>query len=76
MQLQYPPGDTDSKYIIVHTHAFKLKLMDCCFNKDTKLKRRRRRKIIKVVGGHLIRAAKALVVSKPMAIFHTGHGKS
>ena len=29
-----------------------------------------------VVGGHLARAAKALVVSEPIAIFHPGDGKS
>ena len=34
------------------------------------------RKIIRVVSRHLIRAAKALVVSGPIAIFYTGHGKS
>jgi hypothetical protein len=29
-----------------------------------------------VVGGHVARAAKALVVSELMAIFYTGYGKS
>ena len=29
-----------------------------------------------VVGGHHIRAAKALVVSELIAIFYAGHGKS
>ena len=31
---------------------------------------------IGVVGRHFARAAKALVVSKPIAIFHPGDGKS
>ena len=29
-----------------------------------------------VVGGYLIKAAKVLVVSEPIAIFHPGDGKS
>ena len=29
-----------------------------------------------VVGGHHIRAAKALVISEPIVIFYAGHGKS
>jgi hypothetical protein len=33
-------------------------------------------KIVRAVGRHLARAAKALVVNKPIAIFHAGHGKS
>jgi len=51
------------------------------FSKDIKLRRRRRRrrrrkKIIGAVGGYLARAAKALVVSEPIAIFYPGDGKS
>ena len=33
-------------------------------------------KIIRAVGGHFVRVAKALVVSKPIAIFHPRDGKS
>ena len=33
-------------------------------------------KIIRAVGGYFIIAAKVLVVSKPIAIFYAGHGKS
>ena len=40
----------------------------------TKLKRRRR--IVGVTGEHFAKAAKALVVSELIAIFHAGHGKS
>jgi len=29
-----------------------------------------------VVGGHRVRAAKALVISEPIAIFYTGYRKS
>jgi hypothetical protein len=43
---------------------------------DTKLKKRRRRRIIKVAGGYFTRAAKALIVNKPIVIFYTRHGKS
>ena len=38
--------------------------------------RRQQRPVQVVVGGHLARAAKALVVSEPIAIFHPGDGKS
>ena len=34
------------------------------------------RQSFRVVGGYLTRAAKALVVSKLIAIFHPGDGKS
>jgi hypothetical protein len=44
--------------------------------KDTKLKRRGERGVIRVASGYLARATKALVTSKPIAIFHTRHGKS
>jgi hypothetical protein len=44
--------------------------------KDTKLKRRGEREVIKVASGYLVRAAKALMTSKLIAIFHTRHGKS
>jgi hypothetical protein len=32
--------------------------------------------ILRVVGEHIVRAAKVLVVSELMAIFYTRHGKS
>ena len=38
--------------------------------------RYKKRKIIEAVGGYLIRAAKALVISKLIAIFYAGYGKS
>ena len=31
-----------------------------------------KRRIVEAVGGYLARAAKALVISKPIAIFHAG----
>ena len=37
---------------------------------------KKRRRIIEAVDRYLARAAEALVVSEPMAIFHAGHGKS
>jgi hypothetical protein len=43
--------------------------------KSTKLRRGRRR-FIRVTSRNFIRTAKALVVSKLIAIFYTGHGKS
>ena len=48
------------------------------FSENTKLRRRRKRgkNRLKVVGRYLAKAAKALVVSKPIAIFHAGYGKS
>ena len=47
------------------------------FNKDIKLKRKRREKeSLRVVGGYLVMAAKALIVSELIAIFYAGHGKS
>jgi hypothetical protein len=68
------------------TNASKLKLVDCYLVKNTKLRRRRERRKEKgerrkdrlevVVGGYLAKAAKALVVSEPIAIFHPGDGKS
>ena len=42
------------------------------FSKNTKLKRKRKRR----TNGHLAKAAKALIVSELIAIFHAGHGKS
>ena len=59
-------------------NTFKIKLKQCYIHKDTKLGRRRgRRKIIKgSIGRHVVRAAKALVVSELIVIFYTGHGKS
>ena len=60
------------------TSTSKTKLERCYIHKDTKLRRRRgRRKIIRgSIGRHVARAAKALVVSELMVIFHAGHGKS
>ena len=54
-----------------------MKLERCYIHKDTKLRRRRgRRKIIKGnIGQHVARAAKALVISKLIVIFHAGYGK-
>ena len=49
------------------------------FSKNTKLRRRRERRkksLGVVVGGHLAKAAKALVVSEPIAIFYPGDRKS
>jgi len=40
------------------------------------LRRGRRRRIIGVTGGHVAKAAKALVVSKPIVIFHPRDEKS
>jgi len=40
---------------------------------DTKRKGRKKKKKI---DGHFMRAAKALVVSEPIAIFYSGDGKS
>ena len=37
---------------------------------------KKERRIVGAVGRYLAKGAKALVVSKPMAIFHAGHGKS
>ena len=31
---------------------------------------------LRVVGGHCVRATKALIISKPIAIFYAGYGKS
>ena len=45
------------------------------FNKNTKL-RRKREELLGVVNGHFVMAAKALVVNKPIAIFHAKHRKS
>ena len=60
------------------TSTSKTKLERCYIHKDTKLRRRRgRRKIIRgSIGRHVARAAKALVVSELIVIFHAGHGKS
>jgi hypothetical protein len=48
--------------------------------KNIKLRRRKRqrrkRRIIGVVDKYLTKAAKVLVVNKPIAIFYTRHGKS
>jgi len=48
------------------------------FSENTKLRRRRERRKnrLEVVGGHLAKAAKALVVSELIAIFYPGDGKS
>ena len=57
----------DGLYKYLQTEAYRL-----LFNKNTKLKRRRKRR----KNGCLIKAAKALVVSKPIAIFYSGDRKS
>jgi hypothetical protein len=72
--------------IAARINASKLKLIDCYLVKNTKLRRRRERRKEKgerrkdclevVVGGYLAKAAKALVVSEPIAIFHPRDGKS
>ena len=48
------------------------------FSKNTKLRRKRKRgkNYLKVIGRHLAKAAKALVVSKPIAIFYPRDRKS
>jgi len=49
------------------------------FSENTKLRRRRERRknrLEVVVGGYLTKAAKALVLSEPIAIFYPGDGKS
>ena len=48
------------------------------FSENTKLrrKRKRRKNHVEVIGRHLAKIAKALVVSKPIAIFYAGHRKS
>jgi len=48
------------------------------FSENTKLRRRRERRknYLEVVGGYLTKAAKALVVSEPIAIFYPGDRKS
>ena len=65
-------------FITAQTNTSKTKLEQCYIYKDTKLGRRRgKRKIIRgSIGRHVARAAKALVVSKPIVIFYTKHGKS
>ena len=65
-------------FITAQTNTSKKKLERCYIYKDTKLRRRRgRRKIIRgSIGGHVARAAKALVVSELVVIFHAGHRKS
>ena len=57
----------NSLYKYLQTKAYRL-----LFSKNTKLKRKRKRR----KNGYLTKATKALVVSKPIAIFYTGHGKS
>jgi len=48
------------------------------FSENTKLRRRRERRknCLEVVGGYLTKAAKALVVSEPIAIFYPRDKKS
>ena len=64
--------------IIVYTNTSKLKLVDYYLVKNTKLRRRRkkRKNYLEVVGGYLVKAAKALIVSKLIAIFHPRDRKS
>ena len=40
------------------------------------LMHKKEKRIVEAVGGYLARAAKALVVSEPIAIFHPRDGKS
>jgi hypothetical protein len=44
--------------------------------KNTKLKRRGERGVVKVASEYLVRAAKALVISDLIVIFYIRHGKS
>ena len=48
------------------------------FSKNIKLKRKRKRRnnYLEVINKYLTKAAKALVISKLIAIFHPGDGKS
>ena len=48
------------------------------FSENTKLKKRRKKgkNYLKIVGRHLAKAAKALVISKLIAIFYPRDGKS
>jgi hypothetical protein len=55
---------------------YKYRLTNIINIKDTKLKRRGEREVIKVASGYLARAAKALMTSEPIAIFYTRHEKS
>jgi hypothetical protein len=55
---------------------YKYRLTSVTNIKDTKLKKRGEREVIKIADRYLARATKALVTSKPIAIFHAGHGKS
>ena len=59
-------------------NASKLKLVDCYLVKNTKLRRRRKRRknYLKVVDKYFTKIAKALIVSKLIAIFYAGYGKS
>ena len=58
-------------------NTFKTKLERCYIHKDTKLRRRRGRKIIRdSIGRYVARAAKALVVSELIVIFYARYGKS
>jgi hypothetical protein len=62
-----------SLYKYLHTKAYRL-----LFSKNTKLRRRRKRRknYLKVINRHLAKAAKALIVSKLIAIFYPRDGKS
>ena len=64
--------------VVAYINASKPKLVNCYFSKNTKLRKRRERRknCLKVVGGYLTKAAKALVVSKLIAIFYPRDGKS
>ena len=64
--------------VAAYINTSKPKLIDCYFSENTKLRRRRERRknCLKVVGGYLTKAAKALVVSELIAIFYAGHRKS
>ena len=48
------------------------------FSENTKLRRRKKRgkNYLKIVGGYFAKAAKALIVSKLIAIFYPRDGKS
>ena len=51
-------------------------LMGYCFIKNTKLKRRKKKNCLRVVGGYLVRATKARIIGELIAIFHLRDKKS
>ena len=65
-------------FITARMNTSKTKLKQYYIHKNTKLGRRRgRRKIIKSnIGWYITRAAKALIINKPIVIFYTRYKKS